>query len=109
MTAAKRRHTSRHDESPAIPDDERLAILLGGFRGDLAYWIAANPRVALRIMRIIEEILATPYSGIGKPEPLKHDYAGDWSRRITEEDRIVYTVTRVGIYFSRARGHYGRR
>jgi hypothetical protein len=68
MTAAKRRHTNRHEESPAIRDDERLAILLGGFRGDLAYWIAANPRVAIRIMRIIEEILATPYAGIGKPD-----------------------------------------
>jgi toxin YoeB len=109
MTAAKRRHTGRHEKSPVIPDDEQLAILLGAFRRDLGYWISANPRIALRVMRIIEEILATPYAGIGKPEPLKHDYAGDWSRRITDEDRLVYRVTSMGIYFSRARGHYSRR
>lgn len=107
MSAAKRRHSSRN-ESPVL-DGERQAVLLGGFRADLVYWIATNPRVALRIMRLMEEVLKQPFSGIGKPEPLKHDNAGDWSRRLTGEDRIVYTVTRLGIYFSRARGHYGSR
>jgi toxin YoeB len=109
MSAAKRRNSSRHGVSPALPDDERQAILLRGFRGDLVYWIDANPRIAIRIMRMIEEILKEPYSGIGKPEPLKYDFSGDWSRRITDADRIVYTVTSLGIFFSRARGHYHHR
>lgn len=60
-------------------------------------------------MRLIEEILKDPFSGIGKPEALKYDQAGKWSRRITDEDRITYTVTHLAIYFARARYHYGRR
>lgn len=60
-------------------------------------------------MRLIEDVLKDPFSGLGKPEPMKHDMAGKWSRRITEEDRLVYTVTHLAIYFSRARHHYGRR
>lgn len=108
MSSAKRRQPSRDSNSPA-PASERQAVLLRGFRADLVYWISTNPRMALRIMRVVEEVLKDPYSGIGKPEPLKHDRAGDWSRRLTEEDRIVYTVAQVGIYFSRARGHYGSR
>lgn len=60
-------------------------------------------------MRLIEEILRDPFSGIGKPEPMRYDVGGRWSRRITEEDRLVYTVTHVAIYFYRARRHYDRR
>jgi toxin YoeB len=109
MSAAKRRHAGRHDKSPAVPGTERQAVLLRDFRGDLVYWIGANPGLALRIMRMIEDILKDPFTGIGKPEPLKHQFGGDWSRRITDEHRIVYTITAFGIYFSRARGHYHTR
>lgn len=107
--SAARRLSVRHDRSPATPQEERQAILLRDFRSDLAYWISTDPRTALRIMRMIEEILKEPFSGIGKPEPLKHDGAGKWSRRITDGDRIVYTITHLAIYFSRARHHYERR
>lgn len=109
MSAAKRRNTNPNGESPAFVDDGRQAILLREFREDLVYWIGSDPRTALRIMRIIEEILTDPFSGIGKPELLKYDQAGKWFRRITHQDRVTYTVTHVAIYFARARYHYGWR
>lgn len=108
MRAAKHRPVRSQAESPAAPDDERLAILFKAFRDDLAYWIATNPRLALRIMRMIEEVLRDPFAGIGKPEPLKHGLRGRWSRRITDEDRMEYSVGTAGIYFRRARSHYER-
>ena len=95
--------------SPAFTDGGLQAVLLRDFRADLIYWISSDRRTALRIMRLIEEILKDPFSGIGKPEPLKYDQAGKWSRRITDADRITYTVTNLAIYFARARHHYGRR
>jgi toxin YoeB len=96
-------------QSPADSDDKRQAIVLRKFRGDLAHWIGSDRRIALRVMRLVEDILKNPFTGLGKPEPMKHEFAGKWSRRITEEDRLVYTVTHPAIYFSRARHHYDRR
>jgi toxin YoeB len=57
-------------------------------------------------MRLIEEILRAPFSGIGKPESLRHRASGAWSRRITGEHRIVYEVHPDAILFTVARGHY---
>ena len=79
------------------------------FREDLAHWIGSDPRTALRVMRMIEEILRDPFLGIGKPEALKHDQHGRWSRRITEGDRLLYLVREAAIYFLAARWHYDRR
>src|SRR5687768_16358898 len=98
MTAAKRR-APRPSQSPAVPDSERQAILHRDFRRDLAYWIATHPRTALRIMRLIEEVLRDPQAGVGKPEALKHDMAGHLSRRITDEDRLVYIVSETAVQF----------
>ncbi|HEX6037116.1 Txe/YoeB family addiction module toxin [Longimicrobium sp.] len=109
MTAAKYRRPRDSERSPAVPLEERQAILLRTFRSDLVYWIGADQKTALRIMRLVEEVLRDPFSGMGKPEPLRHDMQGQWSRRITPEDRIVYRVRPGGILFSFARGHYGRR
>ena len=55
-------------------------------------WKKTNPAVAKRIKRLLEDILLHPYSGIGKPEPLRFELAGKWSRRITVEHRLVYQV-----------------
>ena len=57
-------------------------------------------------MRMIEDIVRDPFSGIGKPEPLKHLAEGAWSRRLTEEHRIVYQVSAGRIHFLQARYHY---
>ncbi len=60
---------------------------------DLAWWIKQDRKTAIRIVRLIKEVQRTPFKGTGKPEPLKHDLKGCWSRRITKEHRLVYKVT----------------
>jgi toxin YoeB len=106
MTAVRRR-TVAPATSPAVPSDERQAIVFRGFRQDLAWWIASHPRTALRVMRLVEEIIRDPFAGIGKPEALKHRVPGECSRRITDADRLVYLVQGAAIYFLAARSHYG--
>jgi toxin YoeB len=59
-----------------------------------------------RILRLITEVLRDPFAGIGKPEPLKHSLPGAWSRRITDEHRLVYLVTDKDIVILQARYHY---
>ena len=73
---------------------------------DLTYWITHDRKVAERIVRLIKEIERDPFEGIGKPEPLKHDLAGFWSRRITDEHRLVYAVENDRILIAQARYHY---
>lgn len=73
---------------------------------DLAYWKEANPKVVERIKALIESIQATPFAGIGKPEALKHDLAGFWSRRINKEHRLVYRIERDEIVVIQCRFHY---
>jgi toxin YoeB len=77
------------------------------FREDLTYWIEADRKVALRLMSLVEGIMRDPFAGIGKPEPLK-GLTDTWSRRLTEEHRVVYRVGEHRIYFLQARYHYGR-
>ena len=85
---------------------ERRADFLPKFREDLAYLIKTDHRIALRTMNLVEAIIADPFNGIGKPEPLKHELAGCWSRRISQEHRLVYRVTGNRIDFLQARYHY---
>ena len=73
---------------------------------DLEYWVQKDPRVTLRVFRLMMEVSRDPLGGIGKPEPLKHDLGGFWSRRITKEDRLVYRVNDERVEFARARKHY---
>jgi toxin YoeB len=76
------------------------------FREDLRYWVETDRRTALRIFGLIEAILRDPFTGIGKPEPLRHALAGDWSRRINQEHRLIYRVSEAKIDFLQARYHY---
>lgn len=57
---------------------------------DLTWWVQQDRKTALRILKLIKEIQRTPFVGTGKPEPLKHELQGCWSRRITQEHRLVY-------------------
>ena len=63
-------------------------------------------RIALRLLRLVEEILRDPHDGLAKPERLRHDYAGCLSRRLTQEHRVVYRVTGPDVDFLLARLHY---
>jgi toxin YoeB len=108
MTAARRRPAGAAP-SPAVPQEARQAIVLREFREDLAWWIASDLRTALRVMRLVEEIIRTPFLGIGKPEAMKHNRQGEWSRRITAADRLLYVVHGAAVYFMGARSHYDPR
>lgn len=76
------------------------------FLEDLRFWIETDRKVALRALDLIEAIIKDPFTGIGKPEPLKHLLAGSWSRRLTQEHRIVYLVSDDRVSFLQARYHY---
>lgn len=84
----------------------RDAVFQSEFREDLRHWVETDRRTALRIFTLIEAILRDPFEGIGKPEPLKYLGAGTWSRRITQEHRLVYVVGDARIDFVQARYHY---
>ena len=84
----------------------RLAVFHPEFREDLRYWVDVNRKIALRAFDIIEAVLREPFTGIGKPEPLKYLATGAWSRRLTEEHRIVYLVGAGRVDFLQARYHY---
>jgi toxin YoeB len=73
---------------------------------ELREWAVENPKTLQRILRIIEECQRDPFKGIGKPEPLKGDLKGYWSRRINDEDRLVYKVTEDFIIIRSMKEHY---
>ena len=85
---------------------ERSAVFQPEFVEDLRYWVQTDRKLARRIFDLIEAILRDPYRGIGKPEPLKYMAPGTWSRRLTQEHRIVYQVRDERIDFLQARYHY---
>jgi toxin YoeB len=84
----------------------RQAVFQPEFIEDLRYWVETDRKVALRAFNLIEAILRDPFTGIGKPEPLKYFAGGAWSRRLTQEHRIVYLVRDARIDFLQARFHY---
>jgi toxin YoeB len=73
---------------------------------DYLYWQKNDKRMAKRINALIKDILRNPFDGIGKPEPLKHQWAGFWSRRIDEEHRLVYAVREGSLIIAQCRYHY---
>lgn len=85
---------------------KREAVFHPEFREDLRYWVETERRTALRALDLVEAILRDPFAGIGKPEPLKYLGAGVWSRRLTQEHRVVYCVSDDRVDFLQARYHY---
>jgi len=77
---------------------------------DYEYWVNTNDKVRVRINELIKQCKRTPFKGTGKPEPLKGDLTGWWSRRISQEDRIVYRVSGSGggqsLEIAQLRFHY---
>jgi toxin YoeB len=82
------------------------AVFQTEFLQDLRYWVKTDRNVALRVLDLVEAITRDPFQGIGKPEPLRYVLAGCWSRRITQEHRLVYRVRGGRIDFLQARYHY---
>jgi toxin YoeB len=85
---------------------ERQAVFHPSFRQDLRYWVEHDRKIAIRAFELIESAVRDPFTGIGKPEPLKYVLAGCWSRRLTQEHRLVYRVSHDRIDFLQARYHY---
>lgn len=84
----------------------RAAIFHPEFREDLQFWVKADRNTALRVLDLVEAVMRDPLQGLGKPEPLRYLLAGCWSRRITQEHRLVYRVTENAVDFLQARYHY---
>jgi toxin YoeB len=86
--------------------NKREAVFHPEFLEDLQFWVTTDRKLALRLLELVEAILRDPFQGNGKPEPLRYLTPGAWSRRLTQEHRIVYLVRDQRIDFLQARYHY---
>jgi toxin YoeB len=84
----------------------RRAVFQPEFLEDLRYWVDTDRRVALRCLDLVDATLREPFTGLGKPEGLKHLGSSVWSRRLTQEHRLVYLVRDDQVDFLQARYHY---
>ena len=84
----------------------REAVMDANFLQDIGHWTRMDRRRALRTLRLVDAVLREPFSGPGKPEPLRGPLGGKWSRRIDQEHRLVYQVEADRVYFLAARFHY---
>ena len=89
-----------------MPSRPRQAVFQPEFIDDLKRWVSTDRKLALRLITLVEASLRDPFTGIGKPEPLKFLAPGMWSRRLTQEHRLVYLVRDQRIDFLQARYHY---
>lgn len=85
----------------------RLAFTPEGWE-DYQHWVTNDRKTLKRINRLIEDCLRDPFDGLGHPEPLRHVLAGAWSRRITQEHRLVYAVDSADLVVHQCRYHYER-
>lgn len=85
---------------------QREAVFHPHFIEDLRYWVQTDRKLALRTLALVEEILRDPFRGTGKPEPLKYLAPNTWSRRLTQEHRIVYWVGDERVVFLQGRYYY---
>lgn len=74
---------------------------------DYTYWQGNDPKMVSRINLLLKDVMRSPYSGIGKPEPLRHAFRGYWSRRIDSEHRLIYRAVEGEILIAQLRFHYG--
>jgi toxin YoeB len=89
-----------------MSDTPRELVFDRDFLEDLTHWVTTDRKVALKILQLVEAIRRDPFKGQGKPEPLRHLGSGIWSRRITQEHRLVYIVKEDRLLFAQARYHY---
>jgi toxin YoeB len=85
---------------------KRVLVCQPEFLQDLRFWVKTERSVAIRVLDLVEAVMRDPFEGPGKPEPLKYVLAGCWSRRVTQEHRLVCRVTEEAVDFLQARYHY---
>jgi toxin YoeB len=83
-----------------------VTVVQQQFREDLKEWVKFDRKIALKVFDVMEDVLRDPFVGKGKPEPLKHLPGNVWSRRITQEDRLVYRVYDKTVDFLQCKYHY---
>ena len=91
---------------PLKRDDQRVADFQLEFREDLRFWIKTDRHMAIQGVELVEAVVREPFAGPGKPEALRYLLAGCWSRRSTQEHRLVYRVVEDRVEFLQARYHY---
>ncbi|NDY73598.1 Txe/YoeB family addiction module toxin [Desulfobacter hydrogenophilus] len=106
MTFETKSVLSKNTKKRSKAKIQRDSVFQPEFKGDLKYWVETDRKTTLRILQLIESIMRDPFQGIGKPQPLKFLGSGVWSRRITQEHRLVYVVAHDRIDFVQARYHY---
>jgi len=87
-------------------DPKRVAVFQAEFREDLRFWVKTERATAIRVLDLVEAVMRHPFQGLGKPQPLRYVLAGCWSRRVSQEHRLVYRVTDEAFDFLQARYHY---
>lgn len=97
---------ARLHRNPAENLEPRSTVFQPEFREDLEHWVSTDRKTALRVLSLVEAVMRSPFEGLGQPEPLKHLGANVWSRRISQEHRLVYLVSDDRIDFLQARYHY---
>lgn len=73
---------------------------------EMLFWEKSDKKIFKRILKLLSAIENNPFKGIGKPEPLKYEFAGLWSRRIDQKNRLLYTIRKDGIWILSCKGHY---
>ena len=86
---------------------EKVTLLPKAF-DEMSYWAETDRNALIKIFELIKDIKRSPFSGIGKPEPLKHQFKGLWSRRINQEHRLIYQVSGEELIIVSCRFHYSR-
>ena len=86
-----------------MSDAPRELVFDRDFLDDLTHWVSTDRKVALKVLELVEAIRRDPFTGLGKPEPLRHALAGWWSRRLDQEHRLVYRVTERGVELAQMR------
>jgi toxin YoeB len=103
MKKSKKKSPVARPRAPPVAGDPYYTTQA---KEDLAWWRRHNPKVLVRVEALIADIRRNPFAGVGKPEPLKHEWQGYWSRRISDEHRLVYRVEAGTLYIAQARYHY---
>ena len=100
------RHAPPANKKTAAGSDlRRQLVFTDQFLHDLRFWVQVDPRLAERLLKMVEQVGREPFGGLGKPEPLK-GLPNTWSRRLTDEHRLTYRVTNADVDFLQARFHY---
>ncbi|NJO41149.1 MAG: Txe/YoeB family addiction module toxin [Cyanobacteria bacterium RU_5_0] len=87
---------------------KRKVVFEGGAFEDFNEWAKIDRKLYARIVELIKDIDRSPFTGLGKPEPLKYEFSGFWSRRITDEHRLIYRVNDREIVIASCKYHYER-